>query len=582
MGELMHDDDLFHGLAESESTTAEPGPAGGTFDPHEAFDDRDVEPDDEDEKPQLQASRRRVKGASSAQDGVTRVRESGASSRRGYGHYPLAEREVLRIGDVVGGKYRVDRVVGKRGAAMVVQATHVDLGQPVTIRHPSRDVSRRPNTIARFLRVARAACQIQSEHAARVLDVGRLDTGVPYLVTEGLSGWDVEEVLRVRGPLSVEDAVDYVVQASEAVAEAHSLGVIHRSLSLWNLILSRRPDGSALVKVLDFGVPDVPQAVPFSEIAVTETEANPLISALRFLSPEQVRNADDVDARADVWALGAILQELLTGAPAFYGASPGALLAAVAADPPRSTGAVLHPIPPEIEMVIDRSLAKDRAARFQSVAEFVQALRSFVPADSMRTVERISRMSLPSRPPPLPGSLPPVSLGPPSRAVFVPKGSAKKPAWSAPSPWLVTAGVAGALIGAIVAIGTERIHAPPSQAAAPPAIAAAKAAAPEVAAKPVAPPAASPTGAEEAAPPTPKASIPHATPTTTAFAAAPVRATPKPLAQAAATNASSPPPEQREHGTSAAKGSPPPTSAAKGGVASSSSPSKKDLFDDTR
>ena len=566
MAGTVRNDELFAAMAQSNSELGEvdasPDSAQAVDEP---FDDRDVDDDEEeDESEAVRASRRRVTPARPSESKSGRDLQMPQSRTN---RYALAERGVLQVGDIVGGKYRVERVVGRRGSGVIVEARHLELGQMVTIRHPPREVRARPRTVARFLRDSRSACQIQSEHAARILDVGRLDSGVPYLVMEGLDGWDLQEVLRVRGPLPVEDAVDYIVQASEAIAEAHGLGLMHGSICLSNLILTRRIDGSALVKVLDFGVPDVLQAVPFLEIASVDADSNSLMSALRFLSPEQIRCVDDVDLRADVWGLGAVLHELLIGAPAFFGTSPGGLLAAIAADPPQATGAVLRGVPPEVVAILLRSLAKDRNARFQSVAELVQALRPYAPAESIRTVERVSRMSIPSRPPPLPASHGPVSR--PSLPRQLPNSPSMKVGnWSS-SPWLAAAGVVGGLIGAFLAIGTERLHALSGAREPAPTE---KTAVWDPAAKPaIAPP--TPVDTPAAAP---KAPVPSATAVVAAAPAVQPRMRPRPQPVAADE------PPAKNASTASSEKTAPASSAASKSTVAASVPTKKDLFDDTR
>ena len=158
------------------------------------------------------------------------------------------------IGEIVAGKYRIERVLGQGGMGVVVAAMHEQLRQRVAIKMLLPEAKASPNAVARFLREARAAAAIHGEHVARVLDVGELAEGAPYIVLEYLEGEDLARVLRDGGPLSVEVAVGYVLQACEAIAEAHAAGIVHRDLKPSNLFLARRPDGSPLVKVLDFGI----------------------------------------------------------------------------------------------------------------------------------------------------------------------------------------------------------------------------------------------------------------------------------------------------------------------------------------
>src|SRR6185369_9371107 len=162
-----------------------------------------------------------------------------------------------REGDVVAGKYRVERVLGKGGMGVVVAAEHTVLRQKVAIKFLLPEAMQRKGAAERFEREARAASAIQNEHVARVTDVGVLETGAPYMVMEYLTGKDLGELIRERGKLPIPEAVDYLLQASEAIAEAHALGIIHRDLKPANLFVTTRPDGTPLVKVLDFGLSKV-------------------------------------------------------------------------------------------------------------------------------------------------------------------------------------------------------------------------------------------------------------------------------------------------------------------------------------
>jgi eukaryotic-like serine/threonine-protein kinase len=158
----------------------------------------------------------------------------------------------IAAGQVLAGKYRVERVLGRGGMGMVVAAEHLLLRKTVAIKFLLPDATE--EVVRRFEREARSAGRLQSEHVARVIDVATLPDGAPYMVMEYLDGSDLSRVLRKRGPLPIEDAVDYLLQACEAIAEAHAAGIVHRDLKPGNLFLTRRADGSPLVKVLDFGM----------------------------------------------------------------------------------------------------------------------------------------------------------------------------------------------------------------------------------------------------------------------------------------------------------------------------------------
>jgi serine/threonine-protein kinase len=301
--------------------------------------------------------------------------------------------QLVREGEVLAGKYRVERIPGRNGLGVVVQVRHLELGQEVTLKFLVPDACAYPEFVQRFVREARAAVKIQGEHVARVTDVGRLDSGAPYMVREYLRGPDLAEVLKVRGPLPVEEAVDYVIQACEGVAEGHALGVVHRNLRPTSLVVTRRSDGMPLVKVFDFAAAESLHVDPFTERAVSLVGTSAIMASLPYLAPEQIRDPHDVDVRADVYSLGAILFELLAGQPVYAADSAPALLAMVAADaaPPLRT---LRPdAPGELDHIVLRCLAKNRAIRYPNISDLVLALKEFASADTIASVERVVRLN---------------------------------------------------------------------------------------------------------------------------------------------------------------------------------------------
>src|SRR4051794_2316718 len=163
----------------------------------------------------------------------------------------------VNVGDILAGKYQVERVLGVGGMGVVVSAKHLTLGERVAIKFLLPQALARTDVVKRFLQEGQAAARLRSEHVARVHDVGTLEDGAPFLVMEYLDGHDISQVIRDKGPLSVESAVDYVLQACEALAEAHAIGIIHRDLKPSNLFLIKRLDGTPSIKLIDFGISKV-------------------------------------------------------------------------------------------------------------------------------------------------------------------------------------------------------------------------------------------------------------------------------------------------------------------------------------
>jgi serine/threonine protein kinase len=303
-------------------------------------------------------------------------------------------------GDLLAGKYRVERVLGEGGMGYVVSAMHEQLEQRVAVKLLVPELAKDRDAAARFLREARAAVRIQSEHVARVLDVGELADGAPYLVMEFLSGRDLALELDVRETFPIGIAIDYVLQACEAVAEAHALGVIHRDLKPANLFLSHRADGSPLVKVLDFGISKAMTSQSGGVNASPSlTAAQSLLGSPAYMSPEQARRPKTVDTRTDIWALGVVLYEFLGGETPFVGDAPLEVLTAAVSEPMPSLRALRPEVPPELEAVIGKCLEKKPENRYQTVADFADALKPFAPTESFRSITRISRILRSQLPP---------------------------------------------------------------------------------------------------------------------------------------------------------------------------------------
>lgn len=278
-----------------------------------------------------------------------------------------------RPGDILLGKYRVERVLGQGGMGIVVAARHVELGQLYAIKFLLPDVLDHDDAIERFLREARAAAQLRSEHVARVHDVGRMENGAPYMVMEHLDGCDLKVRLARQGPLPIEDAVTYVLHVCDAISEAHARGIIHRDLKPANLFLVHRHNGSACVKVLDFGISKFTGP---EEVDLTNTSM--ALGSPLYMSPEQMLTSKTVDRRTDIWALGVILYELLTGSSPFHAGSKHEVFAKILQEKPRPLREVRPEVPEGIVDVVTRCLSKRRDDRFATVEELTQALQEFV------------------------------------------------------------------------------------------------------------------------------------------------------------------------------------------------------------
>ena len=295
----------------------------------------------------------------------------------------------VRAGDLLAGKYRVEKILGVGGMGVVVAAHHVDLDSRVAIKFLRPALLSNQEAVERFAREARAAVKINSEYVARVTDVGTLESGSPYMVIEYLEGGDLAGWLKLWGPLPIDQAVDFVLQTCIAVADAHVLGIVHRDLKPANLFCVRRSDGQLSIKVLDFGISKVTDVDPSSGgMSMTTTSA--MMGSPFYMSPEQMRSSRNVDARADIWALGIVLCELITGTMAFTAESVTDLAIKVANEQPPRLRSARSNIPPGLEAVIFKCLEKDRTRRYRNVAELAVALLPYGSSQARASVDRVT------------------------------------------------------------------------------------------------------------------------------------------------------------------------------------------------
>jgi serine/threonine protein kinase len=289
---------------------------------------------------------------------------------------PAAFAGVPAVGALIAGKYQVERLLGAGGMGIVVAARHLQLGQLVAVKFMRLEATKDANAVNRFLREARSAAALSSEHVTRVLDVGTLESGAPFMVMEYLAGADLRELLETNGPLSIPDAVGAVLQACEAIAEAHELGIIHRDLKPSNLFVTRRRDGTPLVKVLDFGIS---KKIELNTQGAREslTVSGAVIGSPLYMSPEQLRSAKAADARSDIWSLGVILYELLTARAPFGGETLGEVLARIVSESPQPIRQQRPDLPEALAALITQCLDRDVTRRVQSVGELMARLAPF-------------------------------------------------------------------------------------------------------------------------------------------------------------------------------------------------------------
>ncbi|HWO24547.1 MAG TPA: serine/threonine-protein kinase [Kofleriaceae bacterium] len=312
---------------------------------------------------------------------------------------------MLAPGTIVADKYRLERVLGRGGMGMVVEARHVQLGTLFALKFLYSSILANVSLMERFLREARATAALKSEHVCRVFDVGTFD-GTPFIVMERLEGVDLAKLLRQAARVPLPEACDYVIQACAGVAEAHAAQIVHRDLKPGNLFVTERADGTPLIKILDFGIAKAPHD---DNLELTGTYT--ILGSPSYMSLEQLRSSKLVDARSDIWSLGVILFELIAGRKPFVGETVADLAVKIALDSvPR-----LPDGPAALDDIIARCVAHDPAQRYQSVGELARALAPFADDPARRLAASIGRAGRGAlSPSPLPPPSPPPSPIPPA------------------------------------------------------------------------------------------------------------------------------------------------------------------------
>ncbi|CAN5922092.1 hypothetical protein BH11MYX4_BH11MYX4_16640 [soil metagenome] len=351
------------------------------------------------------------------------------------------------IGDVIAEKYRLTRLLGRGGLGRVFAADHLLLGTTVALKLLHPHLARERTQVARFAREARAAATLKSEHAARIIDVDQLPSGELYMVMEYLEGASLDRMVAAnKQGLPIADAVLYTVQACDALAEAHARSIIHRDVKPANLILTTGKSGEPVIKVIDFGLAkSLVSSEEFSSSSLSIV--GQALGTPYYMAPEQCTGRSPIDARSDVWAIGATLYELLTGHLAFGGATAPVVFDKILAGPPTPILTHRPDVPPALVAVVERCLMHDPALRFQSVAELANALQGSLCKPFVAAPLRTDRFVRSSAPPPLPGPEPRPS-GPSARQTAL-------AALAGPALLAIAAGVAVVVMGAASGSGAR-------------------------------------------------------------------------------------------------------------------------------
>lgn len=299
----------------------------------------------------------------------------------------------VRVGDVVADKYLIEETLGVGGMGVVVAARDQVLDRRVAIKFLLPKLAGSDTAVQRFVREARAATRVTSEHVVRLLEIEKLPSGTPFFVMEYLEGSDLRALLRERGPLAPGKAVDYVLQALQAVAEGHVKGIVHRDIKPGNLFLTARADGTPLIKVLDFGIAKTLDEQSSESTSLTSSD-DVRLGSPAYMPPEQLQNPRDVDKRSDIWSIGATLYELLCGRPPFEAQGYLELASRILSQPPipLSEQPVPTTLPSGLEAVLRRCLEKDRHARYANAVELATALAPFGSEDARVSLGRVNGM----------------------------------------------------------------------------------------------------------------------------------------------------------------------------------------------
>jgi serine/threonine protein kinase len=274
-------------------------------------------------------------------------------------------------GALIAEKYRIERVLGVGGMGIVYGAKHELMNQEVALKLLLPDVAKDKEAVARFLHEGRATARLNSPHVVRVMDVG-MEGAAPFLAMELLAGRDLGQILERQGPFKITETVDYLIEAIEGLSHAHAAGIIHRDLKPSNLFLAQGEDDVRAIKVVDFGI-----SKSMGKDSGNLTATSAVLGSPAYMAPEQLRSSKHVDARVDVWSLGVIAFELLTGALPFTGETIGEIFANVLEKAPTRPSTLRVELPGKLEEAILKCLQKSPDARFANIAELAAAIARF-------------------------------------------------------------------------------------------------------------------------------------------------------------------------------------------------------------
>ena len=289
------------------------------------------------------------------------------------------------IGDVIAGRYRIDRILGEGGMGVVFGATHLELQESVAVKLMLPSLVGHPESAARFAREARATVRIKSEHVARLFDFGKLPDGSPFMVMEYLEGENLAARLERGDSTPIQEAVDILIEACSGVADAHRLGIVHRDLKPENMFLAREEE-RVVLKILDFGISKADMLA-----SATRTEGG--MGTPAYAAPEQLRCAVDAGATADIWSLGVVTFELLTGSLPFPIKSFAEMCVAVLTERPPSPRELRPEIEEGLAQVVLTAMSLEPDARYQTVSAFAAALTPYASERGQAMATRLQQRS---------------------------------------------------------------------------------------------------------------------------------------------------------------------------------------------